>query len=179
MRKSYWYIWGLITLLLLVVANVGLAQDSLGMRCVSTLDYWGYVNGIQVVGDLAYVVSGSKFHIVSLADPANPIEVGQASWSDYWGGMSIYVVGNLAYVNPGYGVIVYDVSDPVHLVTLANWQPYPEWEVEDFLPIGDLAIMKPWTTFFTLWISRTSKTSTLWAEISLRKEVVRSCRLVW
>jgi hypothetical protein len=70
------------------------------------------------------------------------VEVGQASWSDYWGGMSVYVVENLAYVNPGYGAIVYDVSDPAHLVTLANWQPYPGCEVADFLPLGDIAIMK-------------------------------------
>jgi len=132
----------LIVILFLAMWNVGQAQDSLGMRCVSTLDYWGTVDGIQMVGDMAYVVSGNKFHIVSLADPANPVEVGQASWSDYWGGMSVYVVGNLAYVNPGYGVIVYDITNPAHLVTLANWQPYPGCEVEDFLPLGNIAIMK-------------------------------------
>lgn len=131
-----------LTLLFLAIGKVGQAQDSLGMRCVSTLDYWQTVDGIQMVGDMAYAVSGNKFHIVSLADPANPVEVGQASWSDYWGGMSVYVVGNLAYVNPGYGVIVYDVSDPAHLVTLADWQPYPGAEVADFLPLGDIAIMK-------------------------------------
>jgi hypothetical protein len=141
MRKSYWYFWGLV-ILLLGMGNVGQAQDSLGMRCVSRLNYWGTVNGIQMVGDIAYIVSGNAFYIVSLADPANPVEVGQANWSDYWGGMSVCVVGNLAYVNPGYGVIVYDVSDPAHLVTLADWQPWPECEVEDFLPLGDIAIMK-------------------------------------
>jgi len=133
---------GLIVILFLAVWNVGQAQDSLGMRCVSTLDYWGTVDGIQMVGDMAYVVSGNRFHIVSLADPTNPVEVGQASWSDYWGGMGVYVIGNLAYVNPGWGVTVYDISNPAHLVTLANWQPYPGCEVVDFLPLGDIAIMK-------------------------------------
>jgi hypothetical protein len=141
MRKSYLYYWGLVVLLL-AGGNIGQAQDSLGMRCVSNLDYWATVDGIQMVGDMAYVVSGNKFHIVSLADPANPVEVGQASWSDYWGGMSICVVGNLAYVNPGYGVIVYDVSDPAHLMTLTDWQPWPGCEVEQFLVLGDIAIMK-------------------------------------
>jgi hypothetical protein len=141
MRKSYWYFWGLV-ILLLGMGKVGQAQDSLGMRCVSTLDYWGTVDGIQMVGDMAYVVSGNKFHIVSLADPANPVEVEQASWSDSWDGNSVYVIGNLAYVDPGWGVTVYDVSDPAHLVTLANWQPYPGAEVEDFMPLGNIAVMK-------------------------------------
>jgi len=141
MRKNYLFCLALVTLLL-VVGKVGQAQDSLGMRCVSTLDYWGTVDGIQMVGDMAYVVSGNKFHIVSLADPAHPAEVGQASWSNGWNGTSVSVIGNLAYVNPGYGVIVYDVSDPAHLVTLANWEPYPGAEVEGFLALGNIALME-------------------------------------
>ena len=142
MRTVHLSRYGLVILLFLAVWNVGLAQDSLGMSCVSTLDYWGCVDGIQMVGDTVYVVSGNKFHIVSLDDPTSPVELGQASWSDYWGGMSVCVVGNLAYVNPGYGVIVYDISDPAHLVILADWQPYPGCEVEEFKVLGDIAIMK-------------------------------------
>ncbi len=131
---------GLVILLFLAIWNVGQAQDSLGMSRVSTLDYWDWLNGIQMVGDLVYTVCGNTLHITNLADPAHPIEIGQASWSDSWSGNSVYVIGNLAYVNPGYGVIVYDVSDPTLPVTLVDW--HSGGQVRDFMPLGDIAIMK-------------------------------------
>jgi len=140
MRKSYLYIWGLVALLL-VVGKVGQAQDSLGMSCLSSLDYWQGADDIQMVGDMAYVVSANTLHIVSLADPAHPLDIGQVSWSDSWSGSSVCLRGDLAYVASGFGVIVFDVSDPAHPNTLVEWIPWAGCEVEFFLVLGDIAIL--------------------------------------
>jgi hypothetical protein len=121
MRKSYLYLFGLVALLL--VGNVGQAQDSLGMRCLSGLEYWTHVNQIQMVGNLAYVMAGpSGLHIMSLADPTNPVEIGRFTWyqsGPYDGG--VYVIGNRAYLGIGNGGFVLDVRDPSHPVVLAQW----------------------------------------------------------
>jgi hypothetical protein len=122
MRKSYLYCLGLFTLLL-VVGKVGQAQDSLGMHHVATLDYWQGASDIQMVGNLAYVVSSSSgLHIVDLTDPANPQEIGRATWYD-WGFLSggVYVIGNRAYVATTYGCCAFDISDPTHPIQLARW----------------------------------------------------------
>ena len=113
----------LIVLLLLAVWNVGQAQDSLGMSCLSSLEYWSLANDIQMVGDLVYVMGGlSGLHIISLADPANPVEIGRYTWypRDVIGG--VYVTGNLAYVCLYDTCVVLDVSDPTNLITLGEWR---------------------------------------------------------
>jgi hypothetical protein len=121
MRKSYLFCLGLVTLLL-AVGNVGQAQDSLGMHRVGTLEYWDYANDIQMVGNLVYVMGGlSGLHIISLADPANPVEIGRYTWYplDVIGG--VYVTGNLAYVCLYYTCVVLDVSNPANPITLGEW----------------------------------------------------------
>jgi hypothetical protein len=122
MRKSYLYIWGLVALLL-VVGKVGQAQDSLGMYHVATLDYWQGAYDIQMVGNLAYIVSGgSGLRIVDLTDPANPVEIGRGTWYDWsspFGG--VYVIGNRAYVATIYGCSAFDISDPTQPVEIARW----------------------------------------------------------
>jgi len=121
MRKSYLYFWGLV-ILLLVVGKVGQAQDSLGMRCLSSLEYWSGANKIQMVGNLVYVVGISAMHIVSLADPANPVTIGRFTWYQYTGTTGgIYVLSNRAYLGTYYGGFVLDVSDPSNAVALGQW----------------------------------------------------------
>ncbi len=112
---------GLVILLFLAVWNVGQAQDSLGMRCLSSLDYWGG-DKIQMVGDLVYVVGTSEMHIVSLSDPANPVTIGRFTWYQ-WSGTSggVYVIDTLAYLGTYNGGFVLNVSDPTNPVTLGQW----------------------------------------------------------
>jgi hypothetical protein len=143
MRKNYLYIWGLV-IMLLAGGNVGQAQDSLGMNRVSALEYWEVLRGVQMVGDFAYVVSGNVLHIINLVDPAHPVEVGQGRWWDSYNGGRVCLAGNLAFVTAGYAIIVFDVSDPAHPMTLAEWRPWEEHEIEDFVVLGDIAIMRAW-----------------------------------
>jgi hypothetical protein len=122
MKKRCWnFLW--LVIFLLVVGKVGQAQDSLGMHHVATLDYWNGASDIQMVGNLAFVVSGySGLHIVDLTDPANPVEIGRGTWYDWdepTGG--VYVTGNRAYVATTYGCCAFDISDPTHPVQLARW----------------------------------------------------------
>jgi len=99
------------------------AQDSLGMRYLSGLDYWQTADMIQMVGDLAYVVGGmSGLHIMSLADPANPVEIGRFTWYQWWDtGGGVYVVGSCAYLGTRYGGFVLDVFDPTQPAVLGQW----------------------------------------------------------
>jgi len=122
MRKSHLFCLALVTLLL-AGWNVGQAQDSLGMHCLSGLGYWQSTESIQMVGDLVYVVGGSSgLHIMNLEDPAHPEEVGRFTWYQYSeSGGGVYVVGNLAYLGIETGGFVLDVSDPTHPVVVGQW----------------------------------------------------------
>ena len=113
----------LVVLLLLAVWNAGQAQDSLGMSCVSGLEYWQQVDDIRMVGNLAYIVAGtSGLHIVDLSDPANPLEIGRFTWYQMSEtGGHFYVLGNLLYLGIETGGFVLDVSDPTHPVVLGQW----------------------------------------------------------
>jgi hypothetical protein len=114
---------GLILILFLAVWNVGQAQDSLGMSCLSGLEYWSGADKIQMVGNLVYVVGSSAMHIVSLADPTNPVTIGRFTWYQYTGTTGgVYVFGNRAYLGLYYGAFILDISDPTHPLTLGQWQ---------------------------------------------------------
>jgi hypothetical protein len=123
MRTLYLSKWGLTLILLLAVWNVGQAQDSLGMQYLSGLSYWYSAESIQMVGDLVYVVNNSfGLYIISLADPANPVEIGRFTWFQWYGATGgAYVLGNRAYLGLYYGGFVLDVSDPTHPVALGQW----------------------------------------------------------
>jgi len=122
MRKSYLYCLGLVTLL--AVGNVGQAQDSLGMRCVSNLDYWSDVYDLQMVDNLAFLSSGySGLRIMDLSDPVNPVEIGRSPWSpwDYLINIGVYVKDSLVYLTYGNEGRVLDVSDPTHPTEIHHW----------------------------------------------------------
>jgi len=123
MRKNYLFCLALVTLLL-VGGNIAQAQDSLGMHHVATLSYWSGADDIQMVGDLAYVMSDlSGLHIMNLADSSNPVEVGRYLRSLSVNYCGVYVTGNRAYLSLFDVGVVLDVSDPAHLVTLGEWHP--------------------------------------------------------
>jgi hypothetical protein len=118
------------------------AQDSLGMHHVATLDYWQGASDIQMVGNLAYVVSSSSgLHIVDLTDPANPQEIGRATWYD-WGFLSggVYVIGNRAYVATTCGCCAFDISDPTHPIEIARW--WEDRSLSDIFVLDTIAIIQ-------------------------------------
>lgn len=128
----------LIVLVLAVVSAVR-AQDSLGMRRVSVLDYWTDMNEIQMVGDTAYVMGVSTgLHILDLADAANPRELGRwYKWGEDCGG-TVTVSGSLAYVEHCGGSFVLDISDPAHITELAYWAE--EYGAGFFLVHGNVGV---------------------------------------
>jgi hypothetical protein len=141
MRAVQWSKWGLIVMLLLAVWNVGQAQDSLGMHHVATLGYWSSANDIQMVGDLAYVMGGlSGLHIMSLADPANPVEVARYTRPQMVNYCGVYVTGNRAYLSLYDTGVVLDVSDPANLTALGVWDAGSISDIS--LVHGDIAIAR-------------------------------------
>jgi len=115
---------GLIIMLFLAVWNVGQAQDSLGMSCVSNLDYWSGVDDLQMVDSLAYISSDcSGLRIMDLSDPVNPVEIGRSPWSpwNYLENLGVYVKDSLAYLTYDNEGRVLDVSDPTHPTEIHHW----------------------------------------------------------
>lgn len=131
--------WKAVILLLMIMSGNALAQDSLGMRRVATLEYWG-ASDIQMVGDQAYVLSGSSgLHIMDLSDPSNPVEIGRSMWYDWgWYNGGCYVTGRRAYIAAG-GILVFDISDPTNPVRIGQTEYQ---ELGDIFVIGDIAIVE-------------------------------------
>jgi hypothetical protein len=122
MRMGCLFSLGLV-IMLLAGGNVGQAQDSLGMHCLSGLDYWQTSESIQMVGNLAYVASGaSGLHIMSLADPINPVEIGRFTCNQWDGVSGVYVLGNRAYIAAYNSGFVLDISNPANPVILGQWE---------------------------------------------------------
>lgn len=127
--------------LLLLLTGSASAQDSLGMRRVSTLEYWQGAYDIQMTGDTVFVLGGvSGLYIMDLSDPANPVEIGRCTWYDLSsvsGGL--HIVGNLAYAATDSGLLIFDISDPAHPVRIAHWG-YGEIGLEDIYVHGNIGI---------------------------------------
>jgi len=114
---------GLIVMLFLAVWKVGQAQDSLGMRCLTTLEYWDHVSSIQMIDSFAYMCSGYLgLRIMDLSDPANPVEIGRSPWSR-WDYLScgVYVNDSLAYITYLNDGSVLDISDPTSPREIHHW----------------------------------------------------------
>jgi len=66
-----------VLLLLLVLVGAARAADSLNVRLVSDYDTPGQACGVAVNGDYVYVAGqDSGLRVISVADPAHPVEVG-------------------------------------------------------------------------------------------------------
>src|SRR3989339_546894 len=102
--------------ILLTVINTSHAQDSLGMRHVSTLDYWYRVDDIKMVGDIAYVSTNiSGLYVMDLSDTFNPVEICHIpSYRSAFYYKGIDIVGNRLYVCSQLGVSIFDISDPAN-----------------------------------------------------------------
>ena len=131
--------------MVLALLSSAQAQDSLGMRCVSARDYWQETRGLQIVGNLAYVCGGaSGMHIINVADPVHPVEVGRVTWYQ-WDDLyaDVAVAGNRAYLAFGAdkGGYVYDIADPAHPAELGHWTMGGEGDMGPIYVYGTLGIV--------------------------------------
>ena len=107
----------------IVFVGVAPAADSLYFRRIGTWSAGGSTYGVAVAGDYAYVAGDSMLtnglHVVSIADPANPTEVGFFhSLAMAWG---VAVSGEYAYLaNDTGGLRVISVADPAHPVEVGR-----------------------------------------------------------
>jgi hypothetical protein len=98
----------------LLLVGVAPAADSLKVRTVGHCDTPGTANGVAASGDSAYVAADtSGLRIISVVDPAHPVEVGHYDTpGEAWG---VAVSGHFAYVADGdSGLRVVSVADPAH-----------------------------------------------------------------
>jgi len=104
---------------LLLVGTAG-AADSLNVRLVAHLIAPNIVWGVAVSGDYAYLACTGdtvELRVVSVADPAHPIQVGQWLHSEPSGseGNGVVVEGNYAFLSDMVdGLFVISVADPAH-----------------------------------------------------------------
>jgi hypothetical protein len=108
---------------LCVLVGVASAADSLHVRCIGKYEDPSIIGfGTVVRGDLAYIAGNEDFLILSVADPANPVEVGRCSTPVLARGLD--VAGDYAYVaesDPALPSLrVISVADPTNPVEVGH-----------------------------------------------------------
>lgn len=107
------------------------AQDSCGVRCLSSiLDSSGAVTSVRLQGDYAFV-GANILHVVDVSDPAHPTVVDSGGIGDVY---ALALQGGYAFLINHYGRLTsVNITDPTRLghrlVTWYKSQPY-FWEVE-------------------------------------------------
>jgi len=98
----------IVTLIVgILLTGSGLAQDSLGVRCVGRLDSSAF--DVVREGEIAYV-TGDILRILDVSDPANPEEIGVCQT----GVRGLAVSGDYVYIAGAQELIVVNVSDSAH-----------------------------------------------------------------
>ncbi len=98
-----------------VSVSVAPAADSLHFRHVGQWNDHHQFLGVAVKGTYAYLVGSSGYlSVISVADPANPVEVARCSTSGLSYGVA--VSGDYAYVVGDSNLLVISISDPLHPV---------------------------------------------------------------
>src|SRR3989339_1383571 len=97
---------------MLIVVGQVFGQDSLNVRQVGLISYWDRAYSVTVVDTLAFVATYySGLRIVSIVNPANPVEIG---FCDTPGAVNdIDVSGNYVYVADAIGLSIIDFSNPI------------------------------------------------------------------
>lgn len=92
------------------IVNVSDPTNPWEVGCYNTPEFYG--NGIDVVGDYAYVKSDS-FFIIDISEPINPFVMGKCDAT----GTRVFVDGNYAYITSncpsGSGMYIVNISNPV------------------------------------------------------------------
>jgi len=99
------------------------AQDSLGIRRVSTFEYWQSVDDMVMRGNTLFARNhGSALYIMDVSNPTHPVEIGRCPLYDRGdSGGGIDIVGNLAFIGFHNGGLVYDISDPTRPLRITEW----------------------------------------------------------
>jgi hypothetical protein len=81
--------------------------------------------GVDVVGDLAYVIDSGGMHIFNVSDPAHPVDISNEQTCN--GGHDIKVVGDYAYNSAlPVDMAIRNVSDPYNPFCVVSYM-YPFW----------------------------------------------------
>lgn len=100
----------------------------------------GFVQDVQVVGNLAYGAHLGGLQIHNIADPANPVLLGRYTYTTEAScqSLGLQVVGSLAFFTRGTaGLQIFDVSDPATPVLRASY--LTGGEAEDVQVVGTVA----------------------------------------
>ncbi|MCK5806207.1 MAG: hypothetical protein KAI66_25470, partial [Lentisphaeria bacterium] len=90
-------------------------DDPAALEIVATLSIDGYGVAIDVDGDLAFIAANG-LHIVSIADPRMPVELG-ALTSDQLA-VSVFAADDVVFLGDGSILRIISVSDPSHPIEL-------------------------------------------------------------
>ncbi|GEM_PF-898094 len=133
MRASLLTFW-----LCVVLAGVAPGADSLHCRLVGEWGRQYMVSGVAVKGKYAYVVGGSGcLSVISVADPAHPVEVGRCStWA---ASFDVAVHGDYAYVASGDYLQVFSISDPLHPAEVGRCSTQYAYDMYAVAVSGDYA----------------------------------------
>jgi len=86
---------------------------------------------IAVRDTLVYGVGGDSLRIISVVDPAHPVQVGQYQLNNAWSFLGIVVQNDQAYIainnnmESKNGLLVVDISDPTAPDSLGSYYDYP------------------------------------------------------
>ena len=112
-----------------ISGGIAYVADSIsGLRLISitgwvelgyyVLPYPGAADRVAVAGDYAFVVGQSGFRVVSVTDPASPVEVGLYPTHGWAQGVAIS--GSYAYVAYRYSLRVINISNPYNLYEVGS-----------------------------------------------------------
>lgn len=88
---------------------------------IGTVDPGGTIEGLDVVGNYAYVVGSNGLDIISIHDPQSPQVVGNINNPSTE--VKVKVAGNYAYVAQGSSLYINDISDPTDPVLVGSLSP--------------------------------------------------------
>ena len=105
----------------LLLVSAAQANDSLNIRFVGSCTTPGDARGLAVSGSYAYVADwNAGLRVISLADPAHPVEVGHFDGPD--SATAVAISGNFAYIiDVSAGLRVVSVVDPASPVEVGHW----------------------------------------------------------
>ncbi len=104
----------LVLCLVLLLVGAAQANDSLNVRLIGSCDTPGDARGLAVSGSYAFIADwNAGLRVISVADPAHPVEVGHADGPD--SAIGVAVSGSYAYViDLSAGLRVISIADPAH-----------------------------------------------------------------
>lgn len=131
----------LFLVLLMAITVFGASQavtDSVGVKRVDMLNYFGNAFDVFVSGDYAYVAYALELAIIDISDSTNPQIVGYYNTKTSYNLTSVYVSGDYAYVTADMGgVYIINISDPANPTQASHFTP--SGAMQDIIVDGNYA----------------------------------------